>query len=119
MKTILLVDDSTSIRNIVKGSLVREYNVVEAEHGEDALQKMAAGAQVDLFLLDVNMPVMDGLTLLGRIKANPRFKTTPVLMLTTETKGERRAEAKALGASGWILKPCDPEQLLGALKTFL
>lgn len=119
MKTIFLVDDSTSIRNIVKGSLARDYQVVEAEHGQAALDQLERGASADLFLLDVNMPVMDGLTLLGRIKGDSRFKNTPVLMLTTETNGERRAEAKALGASGWILKPCDPEQLLAALKTFL
>jgi two-component system chemotaxis response regulator CheY len=119
VKTIFLVDDSLSIRNIVKGSLVREYNVVEAEHGQDALDKIAGGATADLFLLDVNMPVMDGLALLGKIKAQPKFAKTPVLMLTTETKPERRQEAKTLGASGWILKPCDPDQLLAALKTFL
>lgn len=119
MKTIFLVDDSLSIRNIVKGSLVREYTVIEAEHGQDALDKLDAGAQADLFLLDVNMPVMDGLTLLARIKSRPRFHRTPALMLTTETKPERRQEAKTLGASGWILKPCDPDQLLSALRTFL
>ena len=119
MKTVFLVDDSTSIRNIVKGSLVREYRVIEAEHGQDALDQITAGTSADLFLLDVNMPVMDGLTLLGKIKAQPQFRSTPVLMLTTETKPERRQEAKAMGASGWILKPCDPEQLLAALKTFL
>lgn len=119
MKSILLVDDSTSIRNIVKGSLVREYNVLEADNGQSALDLLATGTAVDLFLLDVNMPVMDGLTLLGRIKADPRFAKTPVLMLTTETKQERRQGAKALGATGWILKPCDPETLLVALKNLL
>lgn len=119
MKTIFLVDDSTSIRNIVKGSLVREYNVVEAEDGQKALELIQAGAQADLFLLDVNMPGMDGLTLLGKIKATPRWQRVPVLMLTTETKPERRQEAKDLGASGWILKPCDPDQLLHALRSFL
>ncbi len=119
MKTILLVDDSTSIRNIVKGSLVREYLVLEADNGQAALDLVAKGTAVDLFLLDVNMPVMDGLTLLKHIKANPLFAKTPVLMLTTETKQERRQEAKTLGATGWILKPCDPETLLAALKNLL
>ena len=117
MKSILLVDDSTSIRNIVKGSLVREYMVLEADNGQAALDLLAKGITIDLFLLDVNMPVMDGLTLLKQIKTDPRFAKTPVLMLTTETKQERRQEAKALGAAGWILKPCDPETLLVALKS--
>lgn len=119
MKTIFLVDDSSSIRNIVKGSLVKEYVVVEAGDGQEAWDKLNQGAQADLFLLDVNMPVMDGLTLLGKLKSLPRFSKTPVLMLTTETKAERRQEARNLGASGWILKPCDPDQLLAALRTFL
>ena len=119
MKTILLVDDSTSIRNIIKGSLIQEYQVVEAVDGQDALNQLDKGVVPDLVLLDVNMPVMDGLTLLGVLKGDARWKTKPVLMLTTETKAERRQEAKDLGAVGWILKPCDPGQLLTALKTIL
>lgn len=119
MKTVFLVDDSNSIRTIVKGSLVREFRVIEADQGQAALDVLAKGESADLFLLDVNMPVMDGLTLLGKIRADSRFRTTPVLMLTTETKPERRQEAKTLGATGWILKPCDPEQLLKTIKTIL
>lgn len=119
MKTILLVDDSTSIRNIIKGTLVREFQVVEAADGQDAKTQLEGGAAADLILLDVNMPVMDGLTLLGVLKGDPKWKNIPVLMLTTETKSERRQEAKALGASGWILKPCDPEQLLDAIGMIL
>lgn len=119
MKTVLLVDDSTSIRNIIKGSLEREYRVVEAGDGQDAKTQLEQGAQADLILLDVNMPVMDGLTLLRAVKSDARWKGIPVLMLTTETKPERRQEAKDLGAAGWVLKPCDPEQLLTALKAML
>ena len=119
MKTIFLVDDSTSIRNILKGTLTREYEIVEAVDGQKALEQLDHGATADLFLLDVNMPVMDGLTLLGKIKGDPKWKTTPVLMLTTETKPERRQEAKQLGATGWILKPCDPEQLMDTLRSIL
>ena len=119
MKTVLLVDDSTSIRNIIKGTLEREYRVVEAGDGQDAKNQLEQGAAADVILLDVNMPVMDGLALLRTVKADARWKSIPVLMLTTETKPERRQEAKDLGASGWVLKPCDPEQLLGALKVLL
>jgi two-component system chemotaxis response regulator CheY len=119
MKTVLLVDDSTSIRNIIKGTLEREYQVIEAGDGLEARNRLEKGAAADVILLDVNMPVMDGLTLLRTVKADERWKRIPVLMLTTETKPERRQEAKDLGAAGWVLKPCDPEQLLAALKAML
>lgn len=118
MKTIMLVDDSTSIRNILKNALIGHYAVVEAEHGKDALAKLA-GQSVDLFLLDVNMPEMDGLSLLAEIRKLAAFKTTPILMLTTETKEELRAKGKELGASGWIVKPCEPDKLLGAIQKLL
>jgi two-component system chemotaxis response regulator CheY len=118
MKTILLVDDSTSIRQILKSALTVEYQVLEAENGQAGLEA-ALKSGVDLFLLDVNMPVMDGITLLGRLKTLPQFAKTPVIMLTTETKEERKAEAKSLGATGWILKPCEPDQLLAAVRRIL
>ncbi len=115
MKKILLVDDSSTIRTMLKSSLIGEYEVLEAEHGEDALKKMA-GQMIDLFLLDVNMPVMDGLTLVKEIRKQAQFAKTPILMLTTETKEERKSEGKAAGANGWIIKPCEPDQLLGVIK---
>ena len=121
---VLVVDDNANNRRILE-DMLRNWRMrpAMADGGLTALEMLVEarekGAPFRLLLLDVNMPVMDGLTLLGRIKADPKFRTTPVLMLTTETKGERRAEAKALGASGWILKPCDPDQLLSALKTLL
>ena len=118
MKTIMLVDDSTSIRNILKNALIGVYSVVEAEHGKDALVKIPA-QRVDLFLLDVNMPEMDGLTLLGEIRKLGGYGSTPILMLTTETKEELRAKGKELGASGWIVKPCEPDKLLGAIQKLL
>jgi len=119
MKTILLVDDSTSIRNILKTTLTKEFQVLEAEDGQAALRLLETRPGVDLFLLDVNMPHMDGLSLLKILKDRPEFRGTPALMLTTETKAERRQEAKALGAAGWVLKPCDPEKLLGAIHLIL
>lgn len=118
MKTIMLVDDSTSIRNILKGALISEYRVLEAENGKQGLET-ALTSQVDLFLLDVNMPVMDGIRLLEQLKKLPQFSNTPAIMLTTETKAERKQEARTLGAAGWILKPCEPDKLLAAVKNIL
>ena len=118
MKTIMLVDDSTSIRNILKNALVGEYNVVEAENGVKALEKLNS-QQADLFILDVNMPEMDGITLLGEIRKLPSFASTPILMLTTETKEELKQKGRELGASGWIVKPCEPDRLLGAIKKLI
>ena len=114
----MLVDDSTSIRNILKQGLIGTYNVVEAAHGKDALEKLPA-QKIDLFLLDVNMPEMDGLTLLGEIRKQTAYLSTPILMLTTETKEELRIRGKELGASGWIVKPCDPEKLLAAIQKLI
>lgn len=115
MKTIMLVDDSTAIRNILKNALIGQYTVVEAEHGKDALAKIPAQA-IDLFLLDVNMPEMDGITLLEEIRKLSSYQKTPILMLTTETKDELRQKGKELGASGWIVKPCEPDKLLSAIQ---
>ncbi len=118
MKTIMLVDDSTSIRNILKNALVESYQVVEAENGKVALEK-TPGSSIDLFLLDVNMPEMDGITLLAELRKIPAHSKTPILMLTTETKDELRQKGKELGASGWIVKPCEPDKLLGAIQKLI
>lgn len=114
MKKIMLVDDSNSIRNILKASLIAQYEVYEGCDGQDALNKIKT-LDIDLFLLDVNMPVMDGITLVKEIRKIDKYKSTPIIMLTTETKEERRSEGKIAGANGWITKPCEPEKLLNAL----
>jgi len=118
MKTVMVVDDSTSIRNVLKASLVKDYTVLEAEDGLKGLE-LSKTSNVDAFLLDVNMPQMDGITMLGELKKIERYKSTLTLMLTTETKDELRTKAKQLGASGWVIKPCDPEKLLEILKQLL
>jgi two-component system chemotaxis response regulator CheY len=118
MKTIMLVDDSTAIRNILKNALIGEYAVVEAENGAVALDRIGAQS-VDLFLFDVNMPVMDGLSLLSEVRKRPSYRSTPILMLTTETKDELRQKGRELGASGWIVKPCESDKLLSAIKKLL
>lgn len=118
MKTIMLVDDSTAIRNILKNALIGEYAVVEADNGKVALDRLSEQS-IDLFLLDVNMPVMGGLELLAEIRKLSGHASTPILMLTTETKDELRQRGRELGASGWIVKPCEPDKLLGAIRKLL
>jgi two-component system chemotaxis response regulator CheY len=119
MKKIMVVDDSTTIRNIIKNALIADFDVCEADDGIKALQTLPVCGLVSLFLLDVNMPNMDGLTLLPNIRKLADYNTTPILMLTTETKEEFRSKAKACGANGWIVKPCEPEKLLAAVKRIL
>lgn len=114
-KTILVVDDSTSIRQVVGISLRGAgYEVIEASHGQDALSKMT-GQKIHLIISDVNMPVMDGISFLKEVKNHPRYKFTPVIMLTTEAGQDKMAEGRAAGAKAWIVKPFQPPQLLDAV----
>jgi two-component system, chemotaxis family, chemotaxis protein CheY len=87
------------------------FEVIEAEHGQDALDKLK-GTTVDLVITDLNMPVMDGITLIENIRKQPAMKTKPILMLTTEGLADLKEKGKAVGATGWIVKPFDPEKLL-------
>lgn len=108
-KTILTVDDSASIRQMVKFTLAKEgYNVVEACDGKDALSK-AGSASIDMVVTDLNMPNMDGITLIKESCAQPKFKFIPIIMLTTESQDTKKAEGKSAGATGWIVKPFKPE----------
>jgi len=119
LRKILIVDDSVSMRQMV-GFTLRQggYEVVEAEHGQDALNKLAA-VTVDLILTDLNMPVMDGITLIRNVRKQPALKSKPILMLTTEGLAAKKEEGKAAGATGWIVKPFDPEKLLLTLAKVL
>jgi two-component system chemotaxis response regulator CheY len=112
VRKVLVVDDSVSMRQMV-GFTLRQggFEVVEAEHGEDALKKLQ-GASIDLILTDLNMPVMDGITLIQNIRKDPAHKSKPILMLTTEGLASKKQEGRAAGATGWIVKPFDPEKLL-------
>lgn len=119
MAKILAVDDSASMRQMVSFTLQGAgYDVIEASDGQDALDK-AKGGPVDLVLSDVNMPVMDGIALIKNLRALPTYKYTPILMLTTESAGDKKAEGKAAGATGWIVKPFNPDQLLNTIKKVL
>jgi len=114
--TILAVDDSASMRQMVSFTLKGAgYDVVEAVDGVDALNK-AKGQSVNLVITDVNMPNMDGITLIAELRKLPAYKFTPLLMLTTESAPEKKAAGKAAGATGWIVKPFNPDQLLATVK---
>ena len=118
-KTILTVDDSASIRQMVKFTLTKEgYNVIEASDDKDALSK-ATGAVIDMVVTDLNMPNMDGITLIKELRAQAKFKFIPIIMLTTESQDSKKAEGKSAGATGWIVKPFQPEQLVNVTKKVL
>jgi len=115
-KTILVVDDSSSLRALVKMSLARAgYAVLEAPDGKQALAQVDKAPKVNLIVSDVNMPVMDGITFLTELKKNARHKFIPVIMLTTEDESAKMQQAKAAGARAWLLKPFDPPALLDAV----
>jgi two-component system chemotaxis response regulator CheY len=119
MKKILAVDDSASMRQMVTFTLKRAgFDVVDAVDGVDALGK-AKDDTFDLVISDVNMPNMDGITLIKELRGLPQFKYTPMLMLTTESGLDKKTEGKAAGATGWIVKPFNPEQLLATINKVL
>ncbi|MCC7122089.1 MAG: response regulator [Gammaproteobacteria bacterium] len=119
MASILAVDDSASMRQMVTFTLKGAgYDVIEAIDGQDALTK-ARGKQADIILTDVNMPNMDGIALIRELRKLPQYKFTPMLLLTTESAADKKAEGKAAGATGWLVKPFNPDQLLATLKKVL
>ncbi len=115
-KVVLTVDDSASIRQMVAFTLKSAgYEVVEAIDGEDGLAR-AKGQNADLVLTDQNMPKMDGLTLIQTLRGLPQYRAIPILMLTTESSDAMKAAGKAAGATGWLVKPFDPQKLLEVVK---
>ena len=119
MKTILAVDDSVTMRQMVSFCLSDAgYRVIEAADGEEALAKLQTGG-ADLVITDLNMPRMDGIALIRAARALPALRGTPILMLTTESQAERKAEGQAAGATGWVVKPFQPEQLLRVIRRVL
>ena len=119
MAKILAVDDSSSMRQMVSFTLKSQnYDVIEAEDGLAAL-KIAQSNKVDLVLTDLNMPIMDGLQLIKELRALPAYKFTPIIMLTTESSEKKKQEGKDAGATGWLVKPFNPEKLLSTLQRVL
>ena len=118
-KTVLAVDDSASIRQMVSFTLKSAgYDVIEAVDGMDGLDK-AKTKTVNLVLTDQNMPRMDGITLIKSLRALPSYKTVPILMLTTESSDAMKAQGRAAGATGWLVKPFDPQKLIEVVRTVI
>jgi two-component system chemotaxis response regulator CheY len=116
MASILAVDDSKSMRQLLVATLVEAgHEVTQASDGVEGLA-LAKTRAFDLVLSDINMPNMDGLTLLRHLRILPALKTCPILILTTEMDPDLRRQAKQAGATGWIVKPFNPEQLLATIK---
>jgi two-component system chemotaxis response regulator CheY len=115
-KTVLAIDDSASIRQMVAFTLKSSgYEVIEAVDGQDGLDK-AKAKSVNLVLTDQNMPRMDGLTLIRNLRSMTQYKATPILMLTTESSDAMKAQGRAAGATGWLVKPFDPQKLVEVVK---
>jgi two-component system chemotaxis response regulator CheY len=115
-KVVLTVDDSASIRQMVAFTLKSAgYDVVEAVDGEDGLAK-ARSRVADLVLTDQNMPKMDGLSLIKALRALPDYRSKPILMLTTESSDAMKSAGRAAGATGWLVKPFDPQKLLEVVR---
>lgn len=115
-KKVLAVDDSKTMREMVSFTLKGAgYDVIEAEDGQAALTTLN-GSKVDAVITDLNMPNMNGFELIRALRANPAYKFTPILMLTTEGDDSKKQEGKAAGATGWIVKPFNPEKLVEVVK---
>ncbi|MBS0356290.1 MAG: response regulator [Proteobacteria bacterium] len=115
-KIVLTVDDSASIRQMVSFTLKSAgYEVVEAVDGMDGLDKAKAKA-CSLVLTDQNMPRMDGLSLIKSLRAMPQYRSVPILMLTTESSDTMKSQGRAAGATGWLVKPFDPQKLIEVVK---
>ncbi len=115
-KTVMTVDDSASVRQMVVFTLSQGgYEVIEAVDGRDGLTKLR-GAKCDMIVTDLNMPVMDGIGMIREVRKDPTHRNVPIVMLTTESQEGRKQEGKTAGATGWIVKPFKPEQLLAVVK---
>lgn len=118
MKKILYVDDAHSLRQLIDMVLSKHYQISLAENGAIGLE-MAKQDEFDLVISDINMPVMNGFELLSELRKMDAYKFTPILMLTTEASVEMKDQGKQSGATGWIIKPFDPEKILKVIERVL
>jgi len=121
MKKILLVDDSSTIRDEVCAAIVAigDYQILQAENGVKGLEEYEANKDISLIFLDVNMPEMDGITMLKRLKTQYEVSDLPVVMLTTEASADLKKEAKENGARAWLLKPFNQDKIRKVLEKLL
>ena len=120
MHTVLMVDDSAAIRKMVEHTLVTAgYRVVTAEDGDIALDLAKSVDPFELVITDVNMPNMDGISLIRELRALDKYQFRPILVLTTESSTEKKMEGKSAGATGWIVKPFVPDQLVDVVQKVL
>ena len=118
-KTALVVDDSATMREMVSYTLKQAgFEPLTGGNGQEALDKLT-GQAVDLIITDLNMPVMDGLTMIRQLRAKPAHQGVPIIFLTTESDADIKAQAKSAGATGWLTKPFDPDQLIRIVKKVL
>jgi two-component system, chemotaxis family, chemotaxis protein CheY len=119
-KTILIVDDSVTIRRVMRIFLENQggFVIYDAENGQEGLD-IAGQEQVDLFIVDMTMPVMNGIEMIQKLRMIPQYATTPIFVLTTESGKAAAERGKAAGANAWIVKPCKPEVLLGGIARYL
>ena len=117
IQTIFLVDDSATILLSISNILAKAgYATEKASSGEEALKKFQAGIKIDLLITDLNMPGINGIELIREVRKLPAYKFVPILFLTTESQQSRKVEAKAAGASGWIVKPATADELINTIK---
>lgn len=117
MKTVMIIDDSKPIRSLARHFFEGlGFGAVDAINGEDALKKLEEKPDISLFVVDVNMPVINGLEFCKLMRDLPTYSTTPVIMLTTESGADLIAQARSLGVKAWIMKPFEPESLTKALE---
>ncbi|HNT43127.1 MAG TPA: response regulator [Syntrophorhabdaceae bacterium] len=118
-KRIMTVDDSVSVRQMVSFTLKNAgYETVEASDGQDALSKLG-GSGIHMIVTDLNMPNLDGIGLIKEVRNKAEYKFIPIIMLTTESQDSKKQEGKSAGATGWIVKPFKPDQLLAVVKKVL
>ncbi|MEQ8247282.1 MAG: response regulator [Alphaproteobacteria bacterium] len=116
-KCVLTVDDSKTIRDMLKFTLAGAgFQVHQAEDGVDGLRALKAAGTVDVIITDINMPNMDGFEFIENVRRDAAYKSTPILVLTTESGADKKTRARAAGATGWIVKPFDPQKLLDVIR---
>jgi two-component system chemotaxis response regulator CheY len=120
MKTIMLVDDSATILLSISNILSKAgYGVEKAANAQEGLKKFQAGVKADLLITDLNMPGMNGIEFIKEVRKLPNYKFMPILFLTTESQQSKKMEAKAAGASGWLVKPATADELINTIKLVL